>query len=215
MHRLLSLVLSCYLMTSGSLVHALSIQVKDSELKPMPDTIVWYISNDQSKTHPNSENETIYIMDQQNKQFAPYVLAVPSGGKVAFPNSDSIKHHVYSFSAAKPFELKLYQGVSHQPLVFDKPGVVELGCNIHDWMLGYILVADSSVIGKTDAQGRISLELPDVTGTLYIWHPRFKQKSQPQQHIINQDKQVEVIISQPLLPDLGGFGNTDKLDEYD
>jgi len=193
----------------------LSIQVKSPDLKPLSNAIVWYISNDKSKTQPNYNNETIYIMDQQNKQFAPYVLAVPRGGKVTFPNSDSIKHHVYSFSAAKPFELKLYQGASHQPLVFDKPGVVELGCNIHDWMLGYILVADSSVIAKTNSLGQTSLLLPDAAGILYIWHPRFKQKNQPQQYIINQEQPVEIIINQPLLPDLKGFGNTDKFDEYD
>ena len=84
-----------------------------------------------------------------------------SGTSVAFPNSDNIRHHVYSFSLAKRFELRLYQGTQSAPVVFDSPGVVVLGCNIHDWMVGYIYVTDDSRFAVSDEHGR-------VTSTSYL-----------------------------------------------
>ncbi len=71
-----------------------------------------------------------------------------------------MSHHVYSFSEAKTFELALYKGNAHPPLVFDRPGVVVLGCNIHDSMLGYILVVDTPHFASTDAAGALSLDEP-------------------------------------------------------
>lgn len=104
-------------------------------------------------------------MDQRGQRFAPHVLAVHTGTQVRFPNSDNIRHQVYSFSAAKRFELRLYEGTPTAPLLFDKPGVVVLGCNIHDWMLGYIYVTDDPHFGVSDAQGRVRLEplAPGIT----------------------------------------------------
>lgn len=91
-------------------------------------------------------------MDQRGQRFAPHVLAVHTGTQVRFPNSDNIRHQVYSFSAAKRFELRLYEGTPTDPLLFDKPGVVVLGCNIHDWMLGYIYVTDDPRFGVSDVR---------------------------------------------------------------
>ncbi len=112
-------------------------------------------------------------MDQRGQRFAPHVLAVHTGTQVRFPNSDNIRHQVYSFSAAKRFELRLYEGTPTDPLLFDKPGVVVLGCNIHDWMLGYIYVTDDPRFGVSDAQGRVYLEhLPAGDYHLTLWHPQ-------------------------------------------
>jgi len=113
-------------------------------------------------------------MDQINKQFAPHLLVVEQGTPVVFPNSDSIKHHVYSFSAAKRFQIKLYKDQQPDPLIFDKPGVVALGCNIHDWMVGYIYVAQSTQVTQTDAKGLARFDLADNLYQAKIWHPRFK-----------------------------------------
>lgn len=112
-------------------------------------------------------------MDQRGQRFAPHVLAVHTGTQVRFPNSDNIRHQVYSFSAAKRFELRLYEGTPTAPLLFDKPGVVVLGCNIHDWMLGYIYVTDDPHFGVSDAQGRVRLE-PLAPGDYRatLWHPQ-------------------------------------------
>lgn len=114
-------------------------------------------------------------MDQRGQRFAPHVLAVHTGTQVRFPNSDNIRHQVYSFSSAKRFELRLYEGTPTDPLLFDKPGVVVLGCNIHDWMLGYIYVTDDPHFGVSDAQGRVRLEqLPVGDYHLTLWHPQLK-----------------------------------------
>lgn len=111
-------------------------------------------------------------MDQRGQKFAPHVLAVHTGTQVRFPNSDNIRHQVYSFSAAKRFELRLYEGTPTEPLLFDKPGVVVLGCNIHDWMLGYIYVTDDPRFGVSDAQGRVRLDnLPAGAYHVTLWHP--------------------------------------------
>lgn len=112
-------------------------------------------------------------MDQRDQRFAPHVLAVHTGTQVRFPNSDNIRHQVYSFSTTKRFELRLYEGTPAAPLLFDKPGVVVLGCNIHDWMLGYIYVTDDPRFGVSDDQGRVRLaDLPAGDYRLTLWHPQ-------------------------------------------
>ncbi|MCU7554319.1 methylamine utilization protein [Alteromonas sp. ASW11-19] len=108
------------------------------------------------------------IMDQVGKQFLPEVLVVPQGTEVLFPNSDNIRHHVYSFSEAKTFEIKLYSGKPTEPVSFDTPGVVILGCNIHDQMIGYIYVSDGNGVGKTDDNGELTV--PDNVEAVTVWH---------------------------------------------
>lgn len=112
-------------------------------------------------------------MDQRNQEFVPRVLAVHSGTEVSFPNSDDIRHQVYSFSPAKRFELRLYEKTPSEPVQFDKAGLVVLGCNIHDWMVGYIYVTDDPWYGVTDAQGMLKLDqLPPGRYTATLWHPQ-------------------------------------------
>lgn len=116
--------------------------------------------------------EQTAIMDQVQKQFQPSVLAVHTRTKVTFPNSDNIRHHVYSFSPAKRFELRLYEGTPTEPITFDKPGVVVLGCNIHDWMVGYIYVTDDPWFAVSDASGTVNLQLPAGHYNVTVWHPK-------------------------------------------
>ncbi|MDO7896919.1 methylamine utilization protein [Pseudomonas citrulli] len=114
-------------------------------------------------------------MDQRNQQFAPHVLAVHTGSLIKFPNSDNIRHQVYSFSPAKRFELRLYEGTPSEPVLFDKPGVVVLGCNIHDRMLGYVFVTDDPLFAVSDEQGRVSLgDLAMGEYRVTLWHPQLK-----------------------------------------
>ena len=112
------------------------------------------------------------VMDQRNTAFVPGVLPVQAGTSVSFPNSDSVQHQVYSFSAAKSFELPLYAGTPLEPVRFDTPGVVVVGCNIHDWMIGHIVVLDTPHFGKTGADGRVRLQAPPGVYRLRIWHAR-------------------------------------------
>ena len=124
------------------------------------------------------------IIAQHNKQFEPYVSVIRVGTVVDFPNRDNILHNVYSFSKVKPFQLPLYKDKSPEPVLFDKPGVVILGCNIHDWMVAYVYVVASPYFAKTDADGRAILAaLPPGSYRIRAWHPRKKRRgsSQPRQ----------------------------------
>jgi plastocyanin len=114
--------------------------------------------------------DTTREMAQQHISFVPHVLLVPVGAVVSFPNRDTVRHHVYSFSAAKRFELKLYGQEQSRTVEFDKAGVVALGCNIHDKMSGYVIVVDTPYAAQSDAGGRLTLRsVPDGPGVLTIW----------------------------------------------
>lgn len=112
-------------------------------------------------------------IQQVNKTFVPHVTVVQTGAAVEFPNADTVRHHVYSFSPAKVFELKLYSGKPVRPVVFDRPGVVVLGCNIHDQMSAYVLVVDTPWSGVSDGEGVARLaDVPPGDYLLQVWHPR-------------------------------------------
>jgi len=110
-------------------------------------------------------------MDQRDLAFVPQVLVVAVGTSVDFPNNDAVSHQVYSFSAAKRFQLPLYKGALHPPVTFDKAGLVVLGCNIHDQMVGYIYVTDAPFYGKTDSQGVLHLASGPGDFLLTFWSP--------------------------------------------
>jgi plastocyanin len=114
------------------------------------------------------------VMDQVNRSFAPDLLVIPVGSTVEFPNSDSVSHQIYSFSPAKRFQLPLYRGKPYPPVHFDQPGVVTLGCNIHDEMLAYLLVTDAAWYGRTDGGGSFSAEVPRGRYHVALWHPRLR-----------------------------------------
>jgi plastocyanin len=112
------------------------------------------------------------VMDQRNREFVPRVLVVGVGTSVEFPNNDSVSHQVYSFSAARRFQLPLYKGQPHPPVTFDKPGLVVLGCNIHDAMVGYVYVTDAPYFGITEAAGGLTLkDLPAGDYRIVVWGP--------------------------------------------
>ena len=132
------------------------------------------------------------VMDQRDSTFVPGVLPVQVGTTVSFPNSDTVQHQVYSFSPAKPFELPLYAGTPLAPVTFDRAGVVVVGCNIHDWMIGHIVVLDTPFFAKTDDRGVARIELPAGGYRLQAWHAR--QSGEP------LARDVEVAAAGTLLP---------------
>lgn len=114
---------------------------------------------------------TMAEMSQRQRAFVPGVLAIQTGTAVNFPNFDTVRHHVYSFSPTKPFEIKLYSGTPAKPVVFDKPGTATLGCNIHDRMIAYIHVVNTPYVGVTDGMGRVTIDVPDGEHKVRIWTP--------------------------------------------
>jgi plastocyanin len=119
-------------------------------------------------------------IEQRNREFLPYVTVVQTGTAIDFPNNDTTRHHVYSFSPPKQFEIKLYAGKPGQPIVFDKPGEVVIGCNIHDWMEAYVLVVDSPWFAKTAADGKaVIANVPPGHYRVRLWHPLQKKAKAP------------------------------------
>ncbi len=147
------------------------VEVLDAAGQPLADAVVFLESADARKAVKPLAGAQ---MAQEKRQFVPGVLVVPVGTEVRFPNNDSVRHHVYSFSPAKRFELKLYTGTPSSPVLFDSPGVAVLGCNIHDQMVGWILVVDTPYYARTPtAPGRAQIgNAPPGTYILRTWHTR-------------------------------------------
>ena len=145
-------------------------QLHDPRSRPLADAVV-FLESEQARrqVRPVAGLE----MAQNHKQFVPQVLIVPVGSEVSFPNRDTVRHHVYSFSPAKKFELKLYAGTPAQPVRFEQSGVVVLGCNIHDQMVGWVLVLDTPYYAQTSASGQAALStVPAGRYRLRTWHAR-------------------------------------------
>jgi plastocyanin len=147
----------------------LLIKVLDQNNTPVPNAVISFPSLKTTTTETN-----IAVMDQVDKQFSPRVLIVDKNQKVAFPNSDEIRHHVYSFSNPNQFEIKLFSGEEAQPMSFSHSGIVVLGCNIHDNMIGYIYVSDDKVTVLSNKDGLATIDLPDSFGANTLqataWH---------------------------------------------
>lgn len=162
---------------------SVEITVTESGGKPTDHAVVYLVSSGAPASPPPASAPA--VMDQQDKEFVPHVLPIFTGTPVSFPNRDNIKHHVYSFSPAKKFELPLYSGTPANPVVFDKAGIVALGCNIHDWMVGYIYVLPTPLFARTGPDGRARIaDVPDGVYEVKVWHPRIRGSSAPASHRI-------------------------------
>src|SRR5688572_19256697 len=149
------------LLAAASLV----VEVRDERGAPVTDAVVY--ATPEGRAAPPSRRA---VMDQKNRMFVPHVLAVQTGTAVSFPNSDNVRHQVYSFSPAKKFQLPLYAGTPATPVVFDKPGVVAIGCNIHDQMSAYVVVVDTPHFAVT-GNGRAEMRgLAEGRYDVRVWH---------------------------------------------
>ena len=194
MSRLVAHLTSMLAIAAAPLCQAASVQAKVSDAagKPLADAVVYAIAGAPEARLPRS----LVAVEQVDREFVPYVTVVQTGTTVTFPNRDPILHHVYSFSPAKPFEIKLYTGKSPTEVVFDKPGVVTLGCNIHDWMIGYILVVSTPHFAKTDATGVARLrDLPAGAYDLQAWHPQQRAALAPQRLTLESSSAPEIAFA--------------------
>ena len=118
---------------------------------------------------------------QHDLQFSPQVSVVTVGTPVLFPNLDTVRHHVYSFSPTKTFQIKLYAGVPHTPIVFDKPGVAVLGCNIHDGMVAWVVVTDTPLWARSAAGGHARVvDVSPGSYEMHVWHASLAETTPPQ-----------------------------------
>jgi plastocyanin len=148
---------------------SLAIQVLQKEGRPLAGAVVMVTA--ESPRLPAAAAMHA-VVDQVDLTFVPDVIVLPVGSTISFPNSDAVSHQVYSFSSARRFQLPLYRGKPYPPVTFDQPGVVTLGCNIHDNMLAYVVVTDAPFFGRTDAQGEwVAMNLPNGTYRVRLWHP--------------------------------------------
>jgi plastocyanin len=167
-------VAGCTLCTHAATVNVI---VTDLAAKPIAGAVV--------TLEPTSGSLPVKPMSgveiaQVQRQFSPQVTVVTVGTSVTFPNFDTVRHHVYSFSPIKTFELKLYTGVPHTPVVFDKPGIAILGCNIHDQMAAWVVVVDTPLYARSAATGKAQID--DVAPGSYrlrVWHPSLGTATSP------------------------------------
>lgn len=171
------------LIADVTLAGDLSVSVRDGDGELLENAVVTLVPNfDMEKPYVmRRENE----MRQENTLFAPFVLPVGVGDSVTFPNFDEFRHHVYSFSKAKRFELRLYGKDETKSIQFDQPGVVALGCNIHDNMLAYIYISEAPIFAKTNVDGIAQFDdLPDGEYTIEAWHPGVSRKGGAEPKIV-------------------------------
>ena len=176
---------------------SLALEVKDARGAPVEDAVAWVVPKGAAAPRPKRDAE----IAQVDKEFVPLVSVVQVGTLVAFPNRDTIRHHVYSFSPTKRFEIKLYVGTPAAPELFDKPGVVVLGCNIHDHMIAYLAVVDSPWYGKSGKDGRIRIEgLPAGEFELHAWHYAQSARIEARSVRLRGDEAAELGFALPLKP---------------
>ncbi len=169
-------VLACLLAFAASRIVAsdVAFKVTDAAGQPVADAVIALYPLDAPMPPPAPASTS--EIEQSNLEFHPFVTALRVGSAAVLPNREKkIEHHVYSSSPAKPFEFPLYKPGKAETVVFDKPGLVVLGCNIHDAMLAYVVVLDTAWFAKTPADGTTTFtELPTGRWRAEIWHPRLK-----------------------------------------
>ena len=178
------LLVGMWLLSTGvsatpGLAAELMVDLRTGAGQPVRDAVVTVYPMTGSLPPASSRITGPFQMTQAQIQFHPFVLLAPAGATVVFSNFDKVRHHVYSFSPTKRFELKLFGREETRAVVFDKPGVVALGCNIHDRMVAYVDVVDTPYAAKSDDKGHIELKnLPEGPVTPKVWHPFLKAVAQ-------------------------------------
>lgn len=156
---------------SAAATGSVRVEIKDPKGAPVADAVasLTALANSIAPTPPS---EPVVIL-QDKEEFEPYVTPLVVGTRVSFPNRDKVDHHVFSFSKAKSFDIPLYRGEARDLITFDKPGIVRIGCNIHDWMAAYIVVLATPHFAKSPADGAAPISgLPSGRYKLEVWHPR-------------------------------------------
>jgi plastocyanin len=172
------LVLAMALAAGGAFAAPVEVLVQTPAGGPLAEAAV--LVEPLAGTPPRPRTRSHVAIEQRGREFIPWMTVVQTGTSVDFPNNDTVRHHVYSFSEPKRFEIKLYAGKPGQPIVFDKPGQVDIGCNIHDWMEAHVLVVETPYFARTGADGRATVAgVPAGRYRLRVWHPLQKATAAP------------------------------------
>jgi len=192
------ILIGALLLVFSSMSHAFDIKIIDQQQNSVANAVIEIIDETDIHADPN----TVAIIDQINKTFAPDQIIIRQGQSVDFPNSDNIRHHVYSFSEPRTFELRLYADKPEKPILFPKPGIVVIGCNIHDSMIGYIYVAQHQHLATTDENGNAQLALSETPSTISVWHPYLSTGAETRGYFeveqLSQNAQGEYLIQLEL-----------------
>jgi plastocyanin len=162
----------CLWLSALSAFSQAQLRIVDSDGAPVTGAVLFTPGNNTVDSRLENAGNPQYLIDQRNKRFTPFVTAVPPGSLVSFPNSDDIRHHVYSFSEGNAFELKLYRSNDAEPVRFANVGVAALGCNIHDNMQSFVLVTSRQVAGVSDEDGMIHPKDSALAPEVELWHPQ-------------------------------------------
>jgi plastocyanin len=174
---------------------SLEVTVRDAGSGLLEDAVVYALAKGARSERAPRPAE----IAQKDREFVPRVSVVQAGASVRFPNRDPFRHHVYSFSAAKVFEIKLYVGTPAEPVTFERSGEVVLGCNIHDNMVGYVFVVDSPYYAKTDKEGRARIDgLPAGDYSLHVWHFAQASPAGARALALKADENLAATFSLPL-----------------
>lgn len=187
-------LLLCCLTSFRAYAQTIEVSLTDDKGQAVADAIVAYEPTDATglEVTPNNEQS----VTQKNKSFIPFVTVVPIDSTVTFTNEDSVLHHVFSFSKAKRFDLKLFGASEPQTVLFDAPGIVSVGCNIHDGMIAYVFVSQSPYTAQTDENGKAVLtNVPAGAGAVTIWHPLLKGKGNLIRQQVTVSPQIEPILA--------------------
>ena len=199
MNRLLAAALLAATALCAHAAGIVRVVTKDASGNPVADAVAYAVALDGTpQVHPPSEPVAIVQKDQE---FQTYVTPVVVGTRVVFPNKDTVQHHVYSVSPAKKFEIPLYIGESSASILFDRPGPVTLGCNIHDWMVAYVFVLATPYFAKTGTDGVADISgLPQGRYRLEVWHPRLAAKVE-RELVVAESGDTTQVVSVTLRPD--------------
>ncbi|MDE3273080.1 hypothetical protein [Pseudoalteromonas sp. G4] len=184
--------------------HALDIAIKvvDKNNTPINDIVVYLTPKSGTSDLPTNNHPL--VIDQQDKKFAPYITVMQKGQDIVFLNKDDITHHIYSVSGKNRFEFKLKAGSSKQIENISKTEEVAMGCNIHDWMSGFLLVVNTPYFAKTNTNGLSSISLKNSGEyEISVWHPQLDTPSHKitETHSLNNEKQtITLTLAKPLLP---------------
>jgi len=198
-HRLLRVPIVASVAVCSVYLPAAPVEVTDSNGTRIADAVV-ALTPEHGEVHAETVRESI-VIDQIDKTFVPHVSVVRTGGSVRFPNSDDIRHHVYSFSRPNDFELPLYSGEPTEPRRFDAPGKVVMGCNIHDTMQGFLYVLDAPYVAVTGEAGIADIEVPAGRYRVEVYHPRARVDPAVRTSVdIASDRTAPVGVSIALQP---------------